>query len=338
MPDDASQFRLLTGDELKAAFLAAAAGTQKEANAFFGRFKYASDLLTGNYSSAVNLGMSLLSKCRSIDESAYRHIHKGTAYYWIGSAAFLMQEPELAAYFFDAAVSEDLRAGAHPIDNPSPALRFTLIDAAATDQAARPLVEATDARIRELIDNYNSRPGRAPGLAPLSLDVIRTALLLPSLHPGNEQLRSLATTLISFSLEWDFRNQLLELGPVNGTSEPFFMHLFKGCVLFESLLRCNSRMPPPANVQTLGRMLSLFRAELGLPHPFDVGNADLPGILAELPELDESVSSALRITARLRNTIGHNLGWVVALTTANYHRLFRMVASSCLHAIAALYG
>jgi len=337
MPDDPSQFKLLTGDELRTAFLAAAAATPKEANAFFGRFKYAYDLFGGNYSSAVNLGLALLASCRAIDQSAYRHIHKGTAYYWIGSAAFLMQEPELAAFFFDAAVSEDLRAGAHPVSNPSPALRFTLIDAAATDQAARPLVEATDARIRELIDNYNSRPGRRPASPPLSLDAIRKALLLPSLAPENEQLRSLATTLISFSLEWDFRNQLLELGPAKGTSEPYFMHLFKGCVLFESLLRCNPRKPPQATVHALGRLLTLLRDDLGLPHPFLVGNATLPGILAELPQTDESLPSAIRVTARLRNTIGHNLGWVVALSTSDYHRLFRMVASSCLHAIGALY-
>jgi len=42
-------------------------------------------------------------------------------------------------------------------------------------------------------------------------------------------------------IEWDYRSTLIELRPGDGTAEPFFIHLFRGCVLFESLLKANPK-------------------------------------------------------------------------------------------------
>src|SRR3970040_2396775 len=56
-------------------------------------------------------------------------------------------------------------------------------------------------------------------------------------------LRTLATAFISYFIEWDFRKDHFEYGVKQGTSEPFFSHLFRGCVLFESLLRHNPTIP-----------------------------------------------------------------------------------------------
>ena len=132
-----NQFANLTEEELRQAFIAASNGPRERANYFFNQFKYKYDLFNGNPAGTLYQGLDLLNRCQAIDHAAFANIHKGTAYYWIGIAAFLVHEYELAAFFFDASVAEDIRAGAHPIDNPSPALHFMLIEGEAPAQAAR---------------------------------------------------------------------------------------------------------------------------------------------------------------------------------------------------------
>lgn len=333
MSENQPQFKTLTEEEFRRMFLQAANGGAKEANDFFSIFQYAHEALQGNYSNALNQGKSLLMKCRSIDEEAYRKIHKGTPFYWLGIAAFLVHDHETATFFYDAAVSEDLRIGADPINNSTPALRFIQIE---DDPGflAHPLIKAVQARVEEVITDYNGRPGRLPGVADISLLDIRERFLRLAVSRGQERLRSLATTFISFFIEWDYRNELLDLRAGEGTAEPFFLHLFKGCVLFESLLKSNPRQTPQ-NI-TLGRILPELSGPLGIP-PVDIREGDFATILANLAGASNSIDTAIQFTGKIRNTVGHNLGWVVQIDKHQYHRLFRMVTSSCLHTIACLY-
>ena len=335
-PQPTHQYANLTEDELRQAFLTASNGNNLDANRFFNQFKYKNDLFAGNAAAALNQGLDLLNRCHSIDENAFAHIHKGTAYYWIGIAAFLVHEIELATFFFDASVAEDIRAGADPIHNPTPSIRFILIDGEPLEQAARNLVQVTQARTEELIANYNARPGRVARVAPLTITDIRERFLRPAIAPGRENLRSSATTFMSFNMEWDFRNLLFDIRPIQGTAEPFFLHLFKGCVLFESLLKGNLINPPTLN-STLSNSLRHLHNELGIPENLNIGNTDFPTIVADLAGADDSIQTAIQFTGRIRNTLGHNLGWVFALDKASCRRLFRMISSSCLHAISCLY-
>src|SRR5829696_33946 len=94
-----NQFANLTQEELRQAFIAAANGPREHANYFFNQFKYKYDLFAGNPAAALAEGLDLLNRCQAIDPIAFINIHKGTAYYWIGIAAFLVSEYELAAFF-----------------------------------------------------------------------------------------------------------------------------------------------------------------------------------------------------------------------------------------------
>lgn len=330
------QYSNLTQNELRKSFLAASNGSPDDGNVFFNKFKYRFDLFAGNYAGALNQGIDLLNRCRAIDDAAYFRIHKGTAYYWIGIAAFLMHEHEIATFFFDAAVSEDLRVGANPNNNLTPSLRYILIDGEAPEQAARLLVQSIQRRLEELIENYNTRLGQIPNFTPLSISELRAYFLKPSISPGGENLRSSATTLISYCMEWDFRNTLFDIGPNQGTAEPFFLHLFKGCVLFESILRANSKKTPPTHYP-LSRILDFLHQDLGVASNLNIGNSDLQTIINDLDKADDSIQTAIQFTGRIRNTLGHNLGWVVPINKNHYGMLFRMVSSSCFHAIASLY-
>lgn len=331
-----NQFANLTEEELRQAFIDASNGLRGGANHFFDQFKYKYDLFSGNPAATLIQGLDLLNRCQAIDQAAFANIHKGGPYYWLGIAAFLVNEYELATFFFDASMAEDIRAGAHPINHPTPSFHFMLVDGEAPAQAARQLVQRVQARIQELIDTYNARPGRPAGATPLLIAELRGRFLVPAISPGGEHLRSSATALLSFSMEWDFLNSLFDIRPVLGTAEPFFLHLFKGCVLFESILKGNPTKPPVLNAN-LGGVLQHLYVELGISANINIGNTDFPTILNDLVGADDSIQTSIAFTGRIRNTLGHNLGWVVALNKDQYYKLFRMISSSCFHAIVCLF-
>src|SRR3990172_4933029 len=159
MPDERThQFLNLTVEELKAALIENAYRKDDESRRWFSRFRFAHDAVNGNPHTALWQGLDLLNKCRWMDEKAYTEIHKGGAFYWLGIASFLVNEYEMATFFFDASVSEDMRWGDDPVINPSPAMRFMRIDGDHPDQAARPLVDATQKGIERWIAIYNYRP------------------------------------------------------------------------------------------------------------------------------------------------------------------------------------
>ena len=137
---------------------------------------------------------------------------------------------------------------------------------------------------------------------------------------------------------------LFNLVPNQGTSEPFFLHLFKGCVLFESLLKENrTRLwnPPNPARNTLGAAIIEFHDLLNINRALgtQIGANNLSDVVSSLNTTggNEPVDIAIQFTGKLRNTIGHNLGWNISINKLEYQRLFQMVASSCLHAIACLY-
>ena len=331
------EYRQMDQDELQELFLQAVRGPRKEHNTFFSSFKYVHDVLYGDPSQGVQSGLQLLNSCRSIDSEAYDEIHKGSPYYWLGIGAFRANDHELAAFFFDAAVSEDIRAGADPLDNPTPALRFIMIEGEPEEQAARSLVRMAQARVEELLGDYNSRPGAPGDHNHLSIEDLRTHFLSTAVSASGSRWRSLATAFISYSLEWDYRNMLIDIRPGPGTSEPFFLHLFKGCVLFESLLKANPTVQLPSGAHTLRYVLRHLSDQLGIPDNLQVGNTTLNQTVNELDAADRSIVTAIETAAKVRNTIGHDIGWVVALDKITYSRLFRMISASCLHSIATLY-
>jgi hypothetical protein len=330
------EYRMMTERELRESLLHVPR-TRKGGDDFFGQFQYVRELFAGNHSAALRQGLELLQQCHRLAPEAYRDIHKGTPYYWLGMAAFLVNDYETATFFFDAGTSEDLRLGADPVTNPTPGLHFIQIEGDQPNQAARGLVQATQARVESAIADYNARPGRPPSVPVLQLTEVRQSFLRPAVSRSIHPWRTLATAFISFFLEWDHKSLLITLRVSEGTTEPFFLHLFKGCLLFESLLKANPANRPPRN--QLGQVLQHLHLALGVPNDVRTTGFTFPDVLTSLPAGDDPIPIpiAVEYTGRIRNTLGHDLGWNAPLDTSNYNKLAGLVASSCLHAIACLY-
>jgi hypothetical protein len=270
------------------------------------------------------------------DPSEYEKLHKGTPFYYLGMAAFLSHDYQSATFFFDAAASEDFNVAD---SDQQPAHLFLCLDADNPRQAARQIVERLVHKLEQTLGDYNERHDDAP----LLVSEVRKYFLRPQMvKDAGKERRTLVTTFISFLAEWDHRLRMIEISGA-GSMEPFFTHLFRGCLLFESLLKWE----PTGTVDKKATLGVLLNQTPWLTGCMNI-RSDLPTSCYDFDALLQSIRSkttsipdietAIEFTAKTRNTLGHSLVWAVQLLDREtYDLLARNIATSCLHAISTLY-
>lgn len=323
-------FQQIDDDELRRRLQTAATGNPAPAHDFFAQFDYNIYLHNQQFLQAHERTIPLLQKLQHLDPDAYIRIHKGVPFYFTAISSFFLHNYAEAAYFFDAAVSEDLQndQGAR-----TPAIMFLEMDGDPTNQAARQLSQIAGEKLQAFIDQNNL----IPAAIQTSIPEIRAKFLSRAVG-DRQEWRTLATSLISFLLEWEYLAVLQSIRVADGTREPFFTHLFKGCVLFESLLKANPNEAVPEG--QLGNILRGnvgVRNRLGIHRNINTAGPAFADVLADLPNALNSIESDLEITARLRNTIGHNIGWTSPMSSDEYVQLIGKIMNSILHTISGLY-
>jgi hypothetical protein len=280
---------------------------------------------------AVGEGLAFLAARRnSVGDQQYYRDHKGTPFYILGYSAFACHDYTSASLYFDAAAEADLRYHQGNLD--TAALRFIqILHTQNENLLASGIIAQIEARIQTLLNEYHSRHLHQP----ISLLNLRTRFFERILKNGPPHHRTLLTALISFVAEWDYRAMQFELVP-EGSREPFFLHLFRGCVLFESLLKS---APDAPRLWTIGDALYHYRNQLGLRGqictraPANQFNGVVAALTANM-DIDKAIYSR----AQTRNTIGHNLVWSTAdLNSQTYDWLVKNIGASCIHAISKLY-
>jgi len=260
------------------------------------------------------------------DNSAPKYAtHKGTPFYFMGIAAFASHDYQTATFFFDAAVAEDVHH--YPGDNNKPALVFMRLDKT-KETAAQQIVQIVAAKLDAALKDY----ARRQGSKSLTLNNVRDHFLN---HLKQPHMRTLTTTFISFLAEWDYRLQMIDLAP-DVSREPFFTHLFRGCLLFESLLK--EKASKSHKRKTLAPLVNdHLRTALDIGKQVKTKSPSLQAILRQLKQ-NQKLRTAIQCTVQTRNTLGHNLVWAAtSLNHRNYDLLAHNIAASCLHAIACLY-
>jgi hypothetical protein len=147
--------------------------------------------------------------------------------------------------------------------------------------------------------------------------------------------RTLATTFISFLAEWNYRLQMIELSTA-GSKEPFFTHLSRGCLLFESLLKENPNEPVTSKTSDLEALLRRLGKYLGIKGAISTSCSDFDALVRSLTD-KQPMHSAIECTAQTRNMLSHSVVWPTDLNGRTYDLLVNNIASSCLHAISKLY-
>lgn len=335
MTPEIAQYKKITDEELTSAMQGAIA-SREAANQFWRSVTdYPNSLLReGNVAQAQVLLLNLLNKCSSLAPVDYPKIHKGSPYYWLGIAAFLLHDFQTADFFMDATITEDLKWGVEVEKLPTPAMSFLLLEGSQLNPNAQKLAQAAEAKLQLCLEFYKSLTGKPTWLPDLSLPRLRLKFLRPALSRNDPSWRRLAVALISFLLEWDFRQGLLSLRSSDGTFEPFYLHLLKGCVLFEGLLNENPKKKPVGG--DLAVVVDELHAELGINPPSNFSGR-FNHILGDLAQVDNRIETAVGFTLRLRKAVLQASGDGESVSLAQYQQLFEMTAAAGLYALACLY-
>lgn len=301
---------------------------------FFDRFNIPNLLYAGNWFGTLELGDKVLHLVNRLNHKVYTDIHKGAVFYWMGMAAFLLRNYQLAIYYMDAAVSEDIKNDPNP---DTPARLFIRLEGGNPYQAGKNLTQDAETIIFCYVSMYNNLVCKSnSSFNAISMKRIRTKLLERAATTTDPQFRSLATMLISFFLEFDFLSTQLMLREGPGTNEPFFLHLFKGGLLFESLIKNNPNFKVTAN--TLNKILIELDKELGFPGELDFrGSKDFKELLVQLESNSDSMRDAIKDVSTIRNVVGHNIAWNTNMESEKYVKAFFSIALSCIHVISRLY-
>jgi hypothetical protein len=248
----------------------------------------------------------------------------------MGYSAYASHDYSTASLMFDAAVAEDLRRFGATADKP--ALLFMRLENKDQDVLASKIIRDLIQVMEDLLRDYNTRLGAVN----VTLDDVRTHFLQPVISSPDVHKRAMVTAFISFVAEWGYRSRLIELVE-NGSREPFFLHLFRGCLLFESLLKESVRRPRTVQ-ETLGNAIQRLHRELGVPNNLVI-RADLfdRDVLSQVTST-LTIAQTVELTGKSRNTLGHTLVWETpSLDRARYDLLVKTIASACIHAVSTTY-
>jgi tetratricopeptide (TPR) repeat protein len=280
----------------------------------------------------------ILRTCKQIDQKSFKKIHKGHPYFFIGIASYHLGDYQTAISFFDAALSEDLSI---KDDKVRPTHLFFRLRGDDTQNAAQQDTQYVKTKVERAIDYYNDKTIKNDDIPKITVQDLRDYFIEYVLNNKDDPgLRTLLTTFITFVVEWDYRNEHFDLGVKKGTSEAVLMHLFRGCVMFESLL---NRSPYPKQKhedqkKDLYCLIEYYQNELKIKWPKNNPTIKTLGeLLTELAQRKTEILDSFLVSYWLRNILGHNLAWEDRIDQDTYRNLYYLVIGACLHVINCLW-
>ena len=267
----------------------------------------------------------LLSVIKEDDPQKFAQIHKGTPFYFMGWLAFDLKNYERAVFYMDSAIAEDIRKDPTDWQN-NPGNQFlTLSD---SSQVAERMTK----HLRELVDKELSRFNSISNLSDMSLNDFIDKFILVLAKDTDKH--SIITALYSFILEFGVREKELQLRSSNGGSiESALTYLFKGGLIFESLLQ--HLYPNKDNgdsVKTLGDIYQTSNFKADFLQSVRTSSSSLQDIISSASNND--MQTAFNTASKLRNITGHNLVWDdVFDNTDNFKTLYHQLVNAIFYII-----
>jgi tetratricopeptide (TPR) repeat protein len=271
------------------------------------------------YSLAIDAWELLFEKIQQIDIKRYESMHKGLPFYFCGMAAFEGKDFEKAVFYFDAALHEDANNYDKISDNQqkfheAPAALFLTLQDMPEDNSFVPTAHELTRRTRILMLDALIRFYDKSRLE-FKLEELQELFLRKSLDKKNAEWRSAATALLSYILESDTRKIEFSLRSVHGgTMESFFLHLFKGCLLFETLLKMSPKWKGDkrATIENVIKDKNIVSL-LELDNKYKSSGITFEKAVEKNKLwLQDNITCNNRVcwtTYAIRNTTGHNLSW-----------------------------
>lgn len=293
-----------------------------------------------------NYYIILLQNLIEADQASYQAIHKGNPFYFIAIFSYLIRDFEKAAFFMDAALCEDQKnLSNNDIWKDTPAGLFMLLNENNPHQAALDITKELRREIETQVKNYNDW-AQSINESQIQIQDLVDKFVHWSVHPINNKgssNRSITTSLYSFILEYQDRKNMLRLRPTDpasntpkGTMEPHFLHLFKGGIIFESILKASYSN---SGYETLGKIYQdcSFQNDFGVNKNNIMTSANsFQDIIKEVtnnPSNRTPKELILSVAAMIRNCTAHNLARDY-FDENDYEKLFRAIMNAIMLAIA----
>lgn len=276
---------------------------------------------------AIDVALAQLEAVKLDSECQFELEHKGTPYYLMGYAAFISHDYVGASTFFDAALAQDYKAHYKNgvLDTSytgASAPLFMMLDDSKEDRLASPIIQEIVKSLEEIILYYNGL--EKADAEEVSVDWIRDIFLRKIIINKNPDERTLITTFISFIAEWKYRSRLINVIQ-HGSPEPFYLHLFRGGLLLESLIKEGDQNKTPGTLEQAIKKL--------LGCKLDIRCNDLKTLLKKELEC-KNIKDSCQIAGEIRNAVGHKISRNADLMDKiKYDLLVKNIAAACIYAI-----
>ena len=268
----------------------------------------------------------LLKIIRDDDQTKYEKIHKGTPFYFLAWTAFDLKNYEKAVFYMDAAISEDIRRDPNGWLN-NPASQFLTLNHQG-NQAAIRITEHLKDKISAELSRFNGVSRQSP------ISVENFVNKFVKVLVTQKENHSIITAFYSFILEFEDREKELLLRSIGGGSiEPTLTYLFKGGLIFESLLKyLYPRKDDGSDCKTLGNVFNTSGFKSDLITGIQTSADTLQEIVRAI--IGNDLQTAFNTTSKLRNTTGHNLVWDDVFNNPdNLKKLYEQQVNAILYLI-----
>lgn len=269
----------------------------------------------------------LMSRMKKIDRYKFNKIHKGTLYYFLSWTSFDFRDYETSLFYMDCAVSEDMRQhGIRWINTPS---REFLVLKDGGFQAAKRMTNKYRYYMENNFDCYTQKVCKYAA----SFDKWICRFVDYFTSQKDPKARTLISSFYSFCLEFNSKRKLLDSKPLlEGSIETFTMHLLKGGLIFESLLKV---FYPQFKDKTLGYILKkeMLKKDFPLYTFRSFNKASFEDVINYAKSSsNDYVTKVFNVTYGIRNKTGHNLiSYSKGFSTSEYAITFGCIMDAVFH-------
>lgn len=301
--------------------------TPAQGDLFFNSFGVGNNDISWNKYERFICYEELLKLISTVNPEKYQKMHKGTAYYFLYWLAFELRLYEKAIFYLDGAIGEDIRktieqARREHIDqrekeddilvkfyvkewSGNPAVKDLCFKDGGSAVSVRQKIYII---LKEQLDRFNQL--KINNIPNIDISKWGDNFVIPLLADDFKN-RSLLSAFYSFLLSYDDNLNYLRLKPRReGTAEPFLVHLYKGGLLFETMLKYLSEKYKYVDKEnkkprTLGgfKYCEKFTNEYA---PFETITDERSDIEENIDKQD-NIESIFSTVAKTRNFTGHDL-------------------------------
>jgi len=253
----------------------------------------------------------------------YKEIHKGTPFYWIGWYSFLAEYYDQAVFYIDAAMSEDKINHPPELWPDSGAAMFFRLKLTNYQLFFR---SSTAPELEDVLKQEFKRFNRLNLNDDITIENFVENFVGQIIYHDNT---AIITTLYTFILEKDRIMEMIHnRGEYGGTIEPMITHIFKGALIFETLLKMHYE----------GTMLGNTIEQCKAKYSFDF-NQCTPKSFNEIFNYtnQNNTQTAFCITYKLRNKTAHKLNWNESFTESNYEKIYQNILNAIFFVIQKEY-